>query len=66
MYQRGYDLLTTIIQKYSNFQKKTVYLFAAISAKNLDMMERAIELISFGIEKYPDYLDLYLYRAKLY
>jgi hypothetical protein len=49
MYQRGYDLLTTIIKKFNNFGKKTVYLFAGISAKNLNLMDRAIELISLGI-----------------
>lgn len=66
LYQRAYDLLETLLEKFVAFQKKTVYLFAAIAAKHLSRTSRAIIILGQGIQKYPDYLDLYIYRAKLY
>jgi hypothetical protein len=66
MYQRAFDLLETLLEKFVAFQKKTIYLFAAIAAKHLNRISRAIIIVGQGIQKYPDYLDLYVYRAKLY
>ena len=65
-YEKAYEHLTTLIDKFPKFNKKTVFIFAAIAAKNLEMVEKALELVSAGIGRYPDYIDLYLYRAKLH
>ena len=46
--------------------KKTIYLFSAISAKNLDLLSESIEYCTRGLEVFPTYLDLLSYRAKVY
>lgn len=57
--------MNLILEKFPTFDKKTVYLFAAISAKHTNNLEKAMITITNGVNKYPDYLDLYIYRAKL-
>ena len=64
-YQQAYDHLTIILEKFTKFNKKTVYLFASIAAKNLERLDKAITLLSQGIDRYPEYTDLYVYRARL-
>jgi len=54
-----------IAEKFPSFDKKTVFLFTAIAAKHLDMFGKALTVLTTGINKYPDFLDLYVYRAKL-
>ena len=65
-YEKAYTNLTYILDNFPKYLKKTVYLFVGIAAKNMDKVDKGLVLVSKGIEKYPDYLDLYLYRAKLY
>lgn len=64
-YQKAFDLLNSILEKFQNYKRKTVYLFAGISANHVNQVEKALGLITQGISHYPDYTDLYLYRAKL-
>lgn len=52
-------------EKFPAFEKKTVFLFTAIAAKHIDQQTKALAALTAGISKYPDYLDLYIYRAKL-
>ncbi len=46
--------------------KKTVYLFAVISAKHLQNLEKAIEYADRGIELYKSFVDLIFYRGKIH
>ena len=57
--------MITILDKFPKYHKKAVYLFASIAAKNLERIDKAITLLSQGISKYPEYTDLYVYRARL-
>ncbi len=64
-YHRAFQVLNKIIEQFPGFSKKTVYLFSAIACKNIGRIERAMGVATAGISKYPDYLDLRLYRAKM-
>lgn len=46
--------------------KKSVFLFAAIAAKNLDQLENSKNLCTRGITLYANYTDLIIYRAKIH
>lgn len=63
-YEKGLQLLTKICEKCPGY-KKSIFLFAAISAKNLDKIHEAYDLCSQGLQEYPSYGDLYAYRAKI-
>lgn len=65
-YQKAFEFLNNILAKFPQYEKKTVYLFAGIAAKHTGQADKAIALVSEGLQKYPDYNDLYLYRAKVY
>jgi hypothetical protein len=41
-------------------------MFAAISAKNIQKFEEALSFCNLGLQKNSNYLDLLMYRAKLY
>jgi tetratricopeptide (TPR) repeat protein len=45
--------------------KKTAFLFAAISAKHLENLEKAERICSVGLERYGNYKDLLMYRANI-
>lgn len=64
-YHKAYSHLSLLLQKFINYNKKTVFIFSAIAAKHIEKVDKAIAILAQGIEKYPDYLDLYIYRAKL-
>lgn len=48
-YEGGYALLSDIIKKFKSYNKKSVYLFAAIAAKNLNRIEKAIDICESGL-----------------
>jgi tetratricopeptide (TPR) repeat protein len=64
-YQRSYDFLTLLVQKFPAFDRKTVPLFTAIAANHLSLPDKALSALTSGVTRYPDFLDLYVYRAKV-
>ena len=64
-YVRAFDVLSGVIEQFPGFGKRTVYLFAAIAGKNSGKVEKAMEMATEGIRRFPDYLDLRVYRAKM-
>jgi tetratricopeptide (TPR) repeat protein len=63
-YQSGLSILETIISQDPQY-KKTVYLFAVISAKHIQNLDKAIEYADRGIELYKSFVDLIFYRGKI-
>lgn len=63
-YFKGLELLEKVCRDHGEY-KKTAYLFAAIAAKNLSQLDKAYALCSYGLEKYPNYPELNLYRANI-
>ena len=55
-----------MFEKFKKQSKKTIYLFAAIAAKNINEYEKALRILTEGVSQHSDYIDLYLYRAKLF
>lgn len=53
-----------IIKKNPSFKKST-FLFAAISAKNINKLEKSYSLCSIGMKEFPKYVDLIFYRGKI-
>lgn len=45
--------------------KRNLFLLLAICYKKLEQLDRALECITEAFLHYPEYLDAYIYRAKL-
>ncbi len=63
-YNKSYEYLKNLTEKITSFDKKTVFLFTAISAKHINLPIKALSALIAGITKYPDFLDLYVYKNR--
>lgn len=63
-YQSGLKILEIIMSQDLQY-KKTVFLFAVISAKHIKNLDKAIEYADRGIELYNSFVDLIFYRGKI-
>jgi tetratricopeptide (TPR) repeat protein len=64
-FERAAACLNLVINQSPTY-KKNLFLLLAICYKKLDKIVKALECISGAFDHYPDYLDAYIYRAKLH
>ena len=58
-------MLETVIKADPCF-KKTAYLFAVISCKQLNKLKEALEYANQGVQMFGGFLDLVFYRGRVH
>jgi len=63
-FERAAGCFKVVLRQLPTY-KRNLFLLMSICQKKMERVDKALECISGAFEHYPDYLDAYIYRAKL-